>query len=337
MIDIQVNGYDGVGFTEADLEIEDIYTIILKLQAQGVTSFLPTLFTAPQNILLRNLNLLAGLESDPLVSEMIPGFHLEGPYLSELDGPRGAHNKEWLRDPDWIEFLEFESAAAGRIKLITLAPERNGAMEMIRKAREFDITVALGHHNADVDTIEEAIRAGARLSTHLGNAAVSPMDRHLNPIWPQLAADELYASIIADGFHLTLEELKVFFRAKGVDQLILISDLTYLSGRPPGIYTWQGQSIQIHNNGKVSLPGEKWLAGASLPLFKGITNMICMGGCLLKEAIDMATINPATLLNFDNIGEIKEGKRADLILFAYNKDKIEIQTTVKSGHVVYEK
>ncbi len=268
---------------------------------------------------------------------MMPGFHLEGPYLSGLDGPRGAHHTEWIRNPDWIEFLEFESAAAGRIKLITLAPEISGALAMIKKACDFGIILALGHHHADADTIRQAIAAGASLCTHLGNAAVTPMDRHFNPIWPQLAADELRASIIADGFHLTPEELKVFYRVKGAKRLILISDLTYLSGRPPGTYVWQGQSIQIHDNGKINVSGKKWLAGASQPLYQGVAKMSEMSSCPLHESIDMASANPATLLKLDDIGQIEEGKKADLVLFSHEEGQIAIQKTIKSGRVVYGK
>ncbi len=178
---------------------------------------------------------------------------------------------------------------------------------MIKKAREFGIILALGHHHADAGTIRQAINAGASLCTHLGNAAVTLMDRHFNPIWPQLAADNLWASIIADEFHLTPEELKVFYRVKGAERLILISDLTYLSGMPPGTYTWQGRLIQIHDNGKINVSGKKWLAGASQPLYHGVAKMSEMGGCPLQEAIDMATGNPAKLLNLGDIGHIEVG------------------------------
>ena len=230
---------------------------------------------------MRNLNLLAELTADPDVADMIPGFHLEGPFLSELDGPRGAHNKDWIRDPDWVEFLKYESAAGGKIKLVTLAPEKKGAWEIIKKLREFGVTVALGHHDADTETINKAIAAGAKLATHLGNAAVSPMDRHFNTIWPQLAANDLRASIIADGIHLTAEELKVFYRVKGAAGLILISDMTYLSGKSPGDYTWQGQLIKIGADGKINVQGEKWLAGAALPLIRCVANMSLLSGCAL--------------------------------------------------------
>jgi N-acetylglucosamine-6-phosphate deacetylase len=208
---------------------------------------------------------------------------------------------------------------------------------MIRKMREFGITVAIGHHNADAVTIDNAIEAGAHLSTHLGNAAISPMDRHENVLWPQLVADQLYASIIADGFHLSTEELIVFYRAKGPERLILISDLTYLSGRPPGRYEWQKQTVEINDQGKVNVPGKGWLAGASQPLFQGISHMINTTGCSMAEAIDMASINPARLLVLDNIGQIEKGKKADIILFSYENQVLEIQKTIKSGRVVYER
>jgi N-acetylglucosamine-6-phosphate deacetylase len=335
LIDIQVNGYNSVGFTEQDLSIDNIKVLVNSLWEKGITSFLPTFITTSPEILLKNLGILADAIKDPAIGNTIPGFHLEGPYISEVEGPRGAHEIEWIRNPDWSEFEKFQQAAGGKILLHTLAPEKKGAIEIIKKCKEANVVCALGHHNATAELIYAAIDAGATLATHLGNGGMVHIHRHDNHIWPQLAADNLAASIIADGFHLRSEELKVFYKVKGQDKLILISDITYLTGLPAGNYSWLKEEIQVQDNGKVSVLGKDILAGASLPLKKGITNMSQLTDCSFAEAMDMATRNPANLLELDDRGIIEKGKRADLILFRYTENEIDIYQTILAGEIVY--
>ncbi len=157
----------------------------------------------------------AACDAFPDVAARIAGIHLEGPFLSERDGYRGAHPVASIRDPDWELFQEFQAAASGRIVLITLAPERVGSLEFIRRATGMGVVVALGHTAADGATIHAAAQAGARLSTHLGNGIASPLPRHPNPIWEQAGLDQLSATFIADGHHLDLATLRVLARAKG--------------------------------------------------------------------------------------------------------------------------
>ena len=143
------------------------------------------------------------------------GIHLEGPFISEREGYRGAHPEAAIRDPSWPLFEQLQEAAAGRIVLVTLAPERDGAIDFIRQATSAGVVIALGHTAGSESVIRDAAAAGARLSTHLGNGIAAPPARHPNPIWEQAALEALSASFIADGHHLDLATLRVLALAKG--------------------------------------------------------------------------------------------------------------------------
>ncbi len=197
--------------------------------------------------------------------------------------------------------------------------------------------MAIGHTAALTDDINEAIEMGATVSTHLGNGCANTIHRHHNPLWPQLADDRLTASIIVDGFHLTREEVRTFFKTKGSENTVLVSDLTRLAGMPPGRYQDFGQELVMTEEGAIMLLSENVLAGASFLITRGIENVIKFTGCTLGEAIDMATRNPARLLNLHDRGEIAVGKRADLILFEFKNGLFEVTKTVVGGEVVFEK
>jgi N-acetylglucosamine-6-phosphate deacetylase len=337
LIDLQVNGYDGIGFSEANLTEEGIQSTVKKLWSLGVTTFLPTTITIPRARLLKNLSNLVKSKNEKSVAHSLYGFHLEGPYISKKDGPRGAHNKNWVKEIDQLEFEKYIDVAENQIVLLTLDPSKEGAIEFIGKCVKANICIALGHHNASREEIIKAVDAGASLSTHLGNGYDVYMHRHHNSIWPQLAEDRLIASVIADGFHLIPDELQVFYRTKTKNKLILISDMTQFSGMNPGTYEWQNQRIHISTEGKVSLVGTDMMAGAYFPLIDDVGNMMKICGCSLADAIDMATLMPAKLLNINDRGEIKKGKSADLILFKKVEGKIVLENTILKGQEVYSK
>jgi N-acetylglucosamine-6-phosphate deacetylase len=275
------------------------------------------------------------LKRNPELAHSMPGFFMEGPYISPVDGFRGAHQKKWVRPPDWEEFQVFYEAAEGKILQIGLAPEIEGAMDFIKKCRELGITIALAHHNASAAQVEEAVNLGARVSTHLGNGCANLIHRHDNPLWPQLANDQLIASIIADGHHLRKEELQVFYKVKGPGHLMLVSDATELAGMPAGTYQWDGKEVVMTEDGMLKYPAQDVLAGASFPVRTGIKNMMKLAGCSLEEAIQMATITPANVYNLIDRGEINEGMSADLILFTIEADEIIVRETILQGKVVY--
>ena len=335
LIDHQVNGYLSHSFVGEDLNTEKIKIITQSFWENGITTFLPTLTSEPNEVLLRNFKILDRILEDEHLAQSIPGFHLEGPYISPVDGFRGAHNQAYIHNPNWLEFDTWNQASGNRIKEVTIAPEQKGALEFIEKCVENNIKVALGHTNASADQIKSAVDLGATISTHLGNGCANLINRHHNPIWPQLAEDKLFASIIVDGFHLTKEEVQSFYKVKGPENTILVSDITRWAGMPPGTYSDFGQEVIVTDDGAIMMPSENVLAGASFLITRGIENIIRFTKCSLAEAIDMATKNPAKALNLNDRGEIAIGKRADLIYFKFDSGKLKILKTIVAGEVVF--
>lgn len=335
LIDMQINGFEGIDFADQNLTMEKIRKATHGIWRTGTTTFLPTVITGQKDSLKRSFQLLAAAPDDPEIGNSVPGFHLEGPYISPKPGFRGAHPERFIRPPDWEEFLTLQAASQGKIKLITLAPETHGAIPFIEKCRSSGVLVSLGHHDASSDTIHLAAAAGATLSTHLGNGCANMINRHNNPLWPQLADDRLTATLIADGFHLTQDEMISFYRIKGADRTILVSDALDLAGLPPGEYVRGGRTV-VMTGEVIKYPAENVLAGAASPLSAGVSNMIKLTGCSLADAIRIASTNPARMLGLNNVGEIKPGYRADVILFTFDKGTMVIQKTLVAGKTVYE-
>jgi len=331
LIDNQVNGYRGVDFAAERLSLDGIKSAAEAIWKDGVTTFVPTLVTGRHDHLIRNLKVLAQASEDPFFNGSIPGFHLEGPYLSPEPGYYGCHPAQHLRKPSWKEFMAYQEAAGGKIIEVTIAPELYGSIEFIRICRENGIVTAIGHTNATAEEIQLAVENGARLSTHLGNGCADMIHRHRNPLWPQLADDRLTPSLIADGHHLTSEEIKVFYKIKGPDNLILTSDVNPLIGLPPGDYMYLGSKVILTKEGLAMNPELNCLAGASLPLLKGIENMMNYAGCSLGVAINLASRNVARVLAIDDRGRLSEGKRADLILLEKNENRLHIRQVYLRG------
>jgi len=326
----------GVDFSDQELTTELMHEATRALWKEGVTSYLPTLITRDQERLKKSFSLLAETLDDELIGRSIPGFHLEGPFISPVAGYRGAHPEQYVRLADWDEFSELQEAAHKGIRLITVAPEMEGAIPFIEKCKKSGVAVSLGHHNASPAIIDQAVDAGASFSTHLGNGCANEINRHHNPLWPQLSNDGLSISIIADGSHLTREEVRTFYKVKGADRTILVSDALSFAGLPPGEYEKDGMTYLLTKD-VVKFPSENVLAGAAMPVSRCISNVMQFTSCDLKEAIQMASTNPARLLGLDHLGEISPGKRADLILFTMEDGQLVIQQTMVAGKVVYTK
>lgn len=335
LIDNQVNGYDSVSFTSADLTAQDVDKATRRQWKEGVTTYLPTVTTGSHEAILKSFEALAEARRNPEIRQSIPGYHLEGPYISPVDGYRGAHPLRWVRPPDWEEFLQYYRASDNRILQVSLAPEVDGAMDFLRNCVAQGIRVALAHHNGSADIIKAAVDEGAVISTHLGNGCANTIHRHDNPLWPQMADDRLMASIIVDGFHLQPEEVQVFFKVKGPDRIVATSDVTEFAGMPPGEYEVDGDKVVMTPEGMLKLPSQDVLYGASLPLRTAIGNLMRFTGCSLAEAIHTMTRNPAHLYGLSDRGEIQPGKRADLIVFKLEQGRAKIEKTYLAGDLVY--
>ena len=334
-IDHQVNGYLSHSFTGEHLSIQQVQKITRVFWEHGITTYLPTLTSHSYELLQKNFTILREAMQVKEIKMSVPGFHLEGPYISPVAGYRGAHEEKWIRNPDWKEFLNWYRASGNKIREVTLAPELEGAIDFIKKCRERNIVVALGHHNGSAAMIRQATDAGASVSTHLGNGCANLIHRHDNPLWPQLADDRLTASLIVDGFHLRPEEVRVFYKVKGPERTILVSDVSSLAGMPPGVYESYGREVVMTPEGKISMPSQDVLAAASFLITKGIENIISFTQCSLPDAIHMATRNPARLLGLHDRGELIPGKRADLVWFEMKNGELLVRKTMVQGKVVF--
>lgn len=327
-VDAQVNGYKGVDYSGQDLTEKKILTLIDALAKSGTLRHIPTIITNSQERIEANLSIIReAVEHNPRIRQAIAGIHLEGPYISADDGPRGAHDPLFVRDPDIGELTRWQEAAGGLLKLVTIAPERAGSIAFIQEARKMGIAVALGHCNPTKEQIEAAVEAGATISTHLGNGSHALLPRLKNPIWEQLANDGLYAGVISDGFHIPPSVLKVYSRAKGLDKIILVSDVALLGGYEPGIYNWGNIEVEVFSDGHLGLPGSPYLAGAGhlldwdIPLFRKAT------GASLLESVKLATTNPVVALRLGgHKGNFQVGEKADLIVFQDDEVRLKIHS-----------
>ena len=331
LIDNQINGYKGIDFSDKGLTTEKMKMAVEAINRDGVTSFLPTVITGSHENLLKNFRNLAEAMKEEVVRYSVSGFHLEGPYISPEEGFYGCHPPESIRKPSWYEFEQYQEAAGGNIRLVTLSPEIEGSIQFIDKCVRHNIVVAIGHTNATAEQINMAVDHGARLSTHLGNGCANLIDRHRNPLWPQLANDLLTPSIIADGHHLLPEEIQVFYRVKGPHNIILTSDVTHLIGMTPGRYIFLGSEVVLTDAGLIENPVLNCLAGASMPLRTGVGNAMRVTGCTLGEAVNMASGNVARIYNLTDRGSLTTGNRADLILFEMDGSNIKLKQVVIKG------
>lgn len=344
-IDLQVNGFAGFDFNEEHTTERDVIGVAQALYACGVTTFMPTVITGSRERIEQAMLTLAKVcDSDAWIGRSIAGIHLEGPYISAEDGPRGAHLRRFVRDPDLAEFHAWQQAAGNRIRMVTIAPERTGALAIIAELARKGIVAAIGHTAAASDQIEQAVEAGAAMSTHLGNGSHTQLPRHPNYIWDQLANDGLWAGFIADGHHIPPQVLKVMLRAKK-EKAILVSDAVKLAGMPPGRYsTVISGLVEVHPNGRLStVSNPNIFAGSSASLADGVANAVAWGGVSLAEAVEMVTLRPAMLMGFDKLGRLEPGAAANLTLFEWPLRKSEeketalrIHETVLAGRTMYK-
>ncbi len=338
--DAQVNGYRGDDYSSESLSEDAIRRITDALARSGTTQHLATVITAPAARMVRSLSTLAAaLRRSADLDAAIPGFHLEGPYISAEDGPRGAHDAAYVRDPDAGELAEWHAAAEGRLRLITLAPERRGAVAFIERARALGVAVAIGHTAADAAAIRRAVDAGASISTHLGNGSHPQLPRLRNYLWEQLACDDLTAGLIPDGFHLPEAVMRVFARAKGLERIFLVSDAGSCAGLAPGRYRWDRIEVEVHADGHISLAGTPLLAGAGHLLDWGVAHFAAATGVSLADTVRLVTAGPARVFGLaDPKDTIAAGKPADLVVFRHDPvaDRLLIERTVRRGSVVYE-
>jgi N-acetylglucosamine-6-phosphate deacetylase len=232
------------------------------------------------------------------------GLHIEGPFISPTDGARGAHNSQWIIQPD-VKFLEqLIGWADDKVKLITISAELDGAEELARYATGRGIAVSLGHQMAGGDDLRRLVRAGAVSLTHLGNGVPRMLNRHENPIWAGLANDDLVAMIIADGHHLPVSLLKTIIRTKGAERCVVVSDAASVAGLEAGRYNVLGQEVMLEETGLLHDPETGYLAGSSAMMLDCMNHLASLDLVSTEELVAMCFYNPLKLIGLkpDSVG-----------------------------------
>ena len=309
-VDLQVNGFLGTGFSSPDLTEESFAATCRALLAEGTAAFLPTLITSPIHVCERNLLIMATVMAREAFQGQLLGIHLEGPFISGESGARGVHNPDYVREPDVALLQDLQAWAGGRIRLLTLAAEADGAEELARFAVSQGITVSIGHSMAGEADLARLVRAGATALTHLGNGLPHLLPRHDNPIWAGLANDGLVAMAISDGHHLPAPLLKTMIRAKGVGRMAIVSDASPLAGLPPGRYTDLGIDAVLEPSGRLHDAASQYLAGSSATMLQCMNHLASLGILSLDELLALGSFNPLRLAGID-----PEGIRAEAELF----------------------
>jgi N-acetylglucosamine-6-phosphate deacetylase len=313
-VDLHIHG--NAGYDVMDDTAEALPAIEQLLARHGVTSYFPTTVTAPMDTTLRALDRLADTiekcerkNGDGKARARPLGIHIEGPFISHAR--RGVHPPENLLAPTVPLFERFWQAARGRIRMMTIAPELEFAMEVIAEAARRGVCVSMGHSDADFDTTERGIAAGARHATHTFNA-MRPLD-HRSPgiLGAVLTDDRVTTDIIADGVHLEPAIVKLVADAKGPEQTVLISDATSATGMPDGRYHLGSFEVEVRD-GKCTMDGK--LAGSVLTMDRAVRNLARFAEWKLTDAVAAASRNPARVARIENKGVLAVGADADFVV-----------------------
>ena len=297
LFDLQVNGFAGIDFNAETIDTDRLDHALEAMLATGVTACLPTLITAPADVLAaRFIALDRAVAQSRLGPIMVPGYHLEGPFLNPAEGYAGCHPANAMSAPDEALVERLSRDLSRPILLVTIAPELPESERFISAMTSTGRVVAIGHSAADTATVARAAQAGARLSTHLGNGLPQTLHKVENPLFAQLAEDRLSASFIADGIHLPPHALKVMLRSKGLERSILVTDAVSAAATRPGLYPFAAMSVEHAADGSVRLPGSRYLAGSALTLDSAVRNLVTWELATPDQALRMASRNPRDLM-----------------------------------------
>lgn len=298
-VDLQVNGYKGVDFSSSELTEERFLFACRELIQNGTVVFLPTVITSSEEIYERNLKLISELIHREDLTNHIPGIHIEGPFISDTDGARGAHNSKWIRKPDLDFFDQLVEWADGKVKLLTIAAELENSDVLCAHAVDQGVAVSLGHQMATEDDLQKLSDSGASLLTHLGNGIPQMIDRHENPIWAGLANDDISAMIITDGHHIPDSFIKTVIQAKGASNTIVVSDASPIAGLSPGNYSTLGNDVILDESGRLYNPETGYLVGSSSTMIDCINYLASLQIVKESELLELGFYNPISQLNLD--------------------------------------
>ncbi|MBQ7368801.1 MAG: N-acetylglucosamine-6-phosphate deacetylase [Clostridia bacterium] len=319
-------GSDGMDGT-----VEDIAKIATTVAAEGTTSFLVTTMTQSKENITKAMGAVKEYRKEnPKTGARVVGVHLEGPFIAAAH--KGAQPLEYVKEPDIATFDEYNAASGGAIKLVSLAPEVEGAEALVRHLSKKGIVASIGHTGAKFADIDKAVKAGAKNVTHTYNAQTALHHREIGTVGSAMLFDELNCELIADTIHVSVPAMRLLAKNKPNDKLTLITDAMRAKGLPDGESELGGQKVFV-KDGEARL-ADGTLAGSVLKMNKAIQNFVEKVGVPFTQAVDCATINPAKNLSIDNeVGSIKVGKRAD---FTVINDKYDVLLTVRDGEIIYQ-
>ena len=326
-IDIHVHG--GRGKDVMDASYEAINELAKFVAGHGTTAFLPTTVSASRGDLLNAVKAVKAAMGRGTEGAEVSGVHLEGPYINPEK--LGAHDAGYVRLPSLDEIRELSEASSHTIKIVTLAPEVKGSIELITELRKFGIAVSVGHSNATHSEVVNAVKHGATHAAHTFNEMRGLHHREPGVVGAVLVQDELTAELISDNTHVHPAAMKLLIRTKGTDKVVLVTDAIQAAGMPDGEYK-VGKKDVIVRNGVCRLESGK-LAGSTLTMDGAVRNVMKSVGLPLRTAIKMATINPAVAINVDeNKGSLEPGKDADIIII---DKEVNVYVTIVKGKVVH--
>ena len=324
-LDIHIHG--GMGHDVMEPNAEGLARFEGFLAQHGVAAYLPTTVTAPEENILRALDWLAKRieKGEPGAGARPLGIHLEGPFISHAR--RGVHPPEYLVPPTLSRFETYWQAARGHIKVMTIAPEVEGAMEVIAEASRRGVCCSIGHSDSDLQTARAAVAAGAHHATHTFNA-MRPLDHRQPGLLGSVLTDPgVSADIIADGIHLDPTVVQLFLRAKGTQAAVLITDAISATGMPEGRYRLGSFEVEVRGN---KCTRGDTLAGSVLRLDQAVRNVMQFAGWKLEEAVQLASANPAAVIGENSRGILKARADADVIVLT---PRGEVQRTIIAGRV----
>ena len=289
--DLQVNGYAGVDFNQDGLQAGDLHHACERLEADGVGGFLATIITDDLEAMCRRLSTLAALrERDPIAQRLIAGFHIEGPFLNETEGYRGAHPRDAIRPAGLESMTRLLDAAAGLARIVTLAPERDDGFAVTRMLAARGVVVSAGHTDATLEELRGAIDAGLSMFTHVGNGCPMHLHRHDNIVQRALSlADRLWLCFIADGAHVPFVALGNYLRIAGEDRAVIVSDAIAPAGLGPGRYTLGRWDIVVGDDMVPRAPNRSHFVGSGITMGQSADN--------LRQALDLPDATVRRLTN----------------------------------------
>jgi N-acetylglucosamine-6-phosphate deacetylase len=327
---IEAHVHGAGGFDVMHATWETMTVISRKLASHGTTSFLPTTVSAPADVLTETVERLSGLIGTPFEGATPLGIHLEGPFINMQK--RGTHRQASLHKPDAALLSKWIQRTKGRIKLLTLAPELDGAAKVAEVATQSRVVVGMGHSDASFLEATEAADKGVRYAVHTFNAMRQLSHRDSGIVGAVLSDDRVFAEIIADGIHVAPEIVRIFARAKGPRRMILATDAISATGMPDGSYALGKHHVDVVGGVCRDLEGR--LAGSTLTQDKALRNLMQWSGMRLDDALLAVTANPAEALALEDRGRIEAGAFADFTLL---DEHLQVAQTYVGGALVFER